>query len=318
MPTNQPRWATRTDLSVALLNRERVALSCPWAGDAIFIGFYGAAERVAGEAYAPAVRVSLLLELSHLLQHAVPPRSLVALHGSSCPARRGRYSAPFFIRNLTEPCWHAARWERLAASLTQPVCRTLPPLVNVRNGRQELIHLPRRPHNHAFNGHSELSSSSEESTTDADEALAGRLCMGVLRTRRSVCSSQVPLLERWQLMSSRLSDDDTNKARGGRPLHSSHFKEGRSRVRASVAASAPTDEDAASSTFNSTRDFGLCRVRKEVVTWQAASRMWIKATHARSTLSHLYARLPRPTHPHTAHMMSFTPHDSHAPRRCIA
>ena len=94
--------------------------------DFLVAGFYSHAEKAAG-VMAPAMRVSLLLELPLLLQHAVP-RSHIALHGAHCPDTRGKYSAPFFVKNLTEPCWHEKKWARLVESgaLVQPSCGALP------------------------------------------------------------------------------------------------------------------------------------------------------------------------------------------------
>lgn len=173
--------------------------------DVFILGIYSPAEPFAGGTdgpYAPALRTSMLLELPSVLQHAVSPRSVVALHGASCPlgaARRGKYSAPWFVKNLTEPCWHDDSFGRLSGALVHAGC-------------------------HELGG-------------------AGyRLCVGTLKPKRSVCASQPALLE-------------SARERGSR--------DGPGR---------------------------RCVVRKDVVSMRAASRNWNKATHARSTLSHLYRR----------------------------
>ena len=150
------------------------------ACDVIIVGFYSSAERLApaGAAegvYAPAVRMSLLLDLPYLLQHAAPPRSLVALHGRRCPTLLGKYSAPWFIKNLSEACWHGqppvGRWGKFASSLSHPGCK------EIGDGGGERL-----------------------------------VCTGTLKPRKSVCGKEQPLLERWQWESSRRSSTNDTPA----------------------------------------------------------------------------------------------------------
>lgn len=86
--------------------------------DAFIIGFYLPAE------HRSAMRVSIQLELPHLLKHAAASRSLVMLHGPRCPAVPPAYPGAFWSRNLSEPCWHSTYWAGLADTLTQTNCRT--------------------------------------------------------------------------------------------------------------------------------------------------------------------------------------------------
>ena len=150
------------------------------ACDVLIVGFYTSAETVANVS-APAMRMSLLLELPYLLQHAASPRSVIALHGSACPPPHslGVYSAPYWVRNISEHCWHTRRWTRLASSLHQPACQQ-----HLRLGADGK---PTPP-----------ASTSGIPSSSTFETRPSLLCTGTLRPRRSACASVTPLLERWQ------------------------------------------------------------------------------------------------------------------------
>ena len=139
--------------------------------------FRGAADKILGvcdtlivraEAELTALRASVVHDIPLLVQHAAP-NSLIAMHGVRCVGNRNsmEYRGPFWVGNLSVPCWQDA-FETLAAAgaLSQANCRSF--------------------------------ALGPSSTPDAGEASRDYLlCTAIFRANASACGTQQPLLERW-------------------------------------------------------------------------------------------------------------------------
>lgn len=126
---------------------------------------------IGADAEHSALRASVLFDLPLLVQH-LSEDSLVVMHGFRCDeyhGARAEYRGPFWIGNLSVPCWHE-RFHSLVASgaLLQPVCRSL--------------------------GHHNAPLMLDGHEKDRGEYMA---CTATFRSNVSVCETQRPLLESW-------------------------------------------------------------------------------------------------------------------------
>ena len=231
---------------------------------------------------AAAMRTALLMEVTYLLQLASARDAFVALHGSPClaPSLRAKYTAPFFMRNMTEPCWRTRfdGWVR-SGSLVRASC--VPSDVMAGAPRHQPP-LPSSPS--ASSPSSAVGSTSEAAGRTAGDSPSPRawLCMGDFHARRSACWAQHdrPLLERWHRRST-LAHSFAGGGGGGNGGGSDGGgSSGPGQATADLTGAWPAGG----------AEGAPCTVRKQHISVRAHSRMWAKATAFRSTLSHLYRR----------------------------
>lgn len=126
---------------------------------------------VGADAELSALRATIIHDLPLLMQHASED-ALVVMHGIRCNdyvGLRAEYRGPFWIGNLTVPCWQEQLHAAAAKGTVQnPHCRS-------------------------------LGSHAAPLMLDGGDADSGEylVCMALYQAKFSACSAEQPLLERW-------------------------------------------------------------------------------------------------------------------------